>query len=587
MNSYFSYKNIEPNYWIMNYRICFSILFFCFTIQKSFSQTSEDFTKRFNQGKTLFNKAKYGLAKESFSQLINPDPSNPYTEYAYYYCALSDFKAGKPEEAKLFLTKLLSQYPDWSKRDEAIFLISNISFDQNDPNLALSNVNNIKSPYLKDDIKNLKRLYLNKQSLSSLKELKKKYDNDEVLAEILYFQLKKADSKEKEDIQLLKHINKQYDFASKSEPEPVNEIKNNAQILKTKKKEVYNVAVLFPFSMESIDKNKSVRSNQLVLDMYEGILIAKQELEKQNIKLKISAFDIGKDANPILDLVNQSEFENTDLIIGPLYPQSNQVAVAFANEKKIALVNPLSSNAKLLENNPYAFLIKPSHETRAIKAAEYVYNNFPSKPGIIIYGTTEEDSILAFTYKQKFTDLGGKILLTKKVGTGEISQMKTALNGYNDKTLGHIFMASGNAKVVSGFMNVLENNSYKIPTITPSNWFNFELMNFNQFEQRNIYFIYPEYLDTQAEEVKKFKHSYLQKTNIVPSLYAYQGYDMMLFFGRLMGENGSHFDKILHERKQVKSIIFSGYDYQKANDNQYVPIYKFEEGDFKLLNPIE
>ena len=569
----------------MNKYLIFSFLFFSLNV---FSQDQAEFAQRFNQAKQLFEKGKYALAKEAFAPLIAAADANRYQEYAYYYCGLSDFYSGKYKDAQLFLNTLLQKSPDWNRKEDVYYLLANIAFENKEDAKALTELKKIQSQIFIEDVKNLKRFYIQKKNIAELKAIQKSFSDDIAVAELLFYKLKKQDKPPKDDLILSKQLAKQFNFSEKQpEPDAITLLPNRqANAEKSIKKESYNLAVLFPFGVESLDPNRSVRGNQLVLDMYEGMKIARSDLDKQGIKINLKAFEVGKDANPMLELVNNPDFEEMDLMVGPLYPASNQVAVAFANERGVTLINPISSNAKILENNPSAFLLHPSLETRSKKTAEFAAANFPENPVIILTGMTDEDSTYAYSYQKFIQEKGFSVLVLKELGTAEASQLASLLAGRTEKNTSHIFISTTNAKVVSTFLNVLEKNSLRIPVLTPSDWFKFE-GGFERFEQRNVHFILPDYMDGQREPVRNFKQAYLRKTNLVPSAYACYGYELTMFFGRTLYENGTRFQKALHTQNGKKGWLFAGHDYTQANDNQYVPVFKFENSDFILLNPIE
>ena len=127
----------------------------------------------------------------------------------------------------------------------------------------------------------------------------------------------------------------------------------------------------------------------------------------------------------------------------------------------------------------------------------------------------------------------------------------------------------------------------QVPVVTQANWLSFPMLNYDQLERLNVHFIYPEYIDYRSEAAIGFKKAYIEKHNLIPSLYAYQGYDMMLFFGRLLKESGTGFGNALQSKTAAKGDIFAGYDFRQSQDNQYVPVTRFEKGDFVLANPVE
>jgi hypothetical protein len=102
-----------------------------------------------------------------------------------------------------------------------------------------------------------------------------------------------------------------------------------------------------------------------------------------------------------------------------------------------------------------------------------------------------------------------------------------------------------------------------------------------------VHFIHPDFIDYGSETVRTFRKNYLAKRNIIPSIYSYQGYDMMMFFGKLLGEHGTYFHQALHQQPIKQGVVLSAYNYTGSNDNQYVPLVKFENARLVLVNPVQ
>jgi ABC-type branched-subunit amino acid transport system substrate-binding protein len=541
----------------------------------AFSQTNKDLERKYESGKQLLKQEKYDLAREVFSSLSKQTANNPYIAYAHYYQAYALFKTAKYDAARLQLIQLLEKYPAFPDAESANYLLANIAFEKGNETAAFGYLEKCQSKQIRKDVDNLKSHYLTQlQEINTLKSLQKKYPEDEILAGALIDKL--LTTGKEEDASLAKQLDTRFKLGR---------IKAMEELKKISKKAEYNVAVLFPFQPEGLEAGKS-RNNQFVLDMYEGIKLAADELTSQGTKINVFAYDIANDGDKMLETVNLPEFAGMDILIGPLYGATNKVAVAFANQKSVALINPISNNGQLIENNPSAYLLKPSLETQVQRAAEYALNTFAPKSTMILFGPTPKDSSLAATYRKQILDKGGKVTAIKKITQVNVGDIAQAITETQETSLGHVFITTDNQNIVVNFTNALEQRSSKIPVVTLSNWLELKLISFDQFERRNIHFIYPEYIDYGSETVKSFRKNYVSKRSIIPSIYSYQGYDMMLFFGRLLGEHGTFFHQALHQQAPQKGVVLPGYNYTGANDNQYVPLVKFQNAQLILINPI-
>jgi ABC-type branched-subunit amino acid transport system substrate-binding protein len=321
--------------------------------------------------------------------------------------------------------------------------------------------------------------------------------------------------------------------------------------------------------------------------MFNGIQMAQQKLAEEGVKVNLLAYDIGNEADPMLKLINQPDFAASDLLVGPLYGSTIKAAIAFASQHRIGQVNPITNNGQILQNNPVAYLFQPSLESQARYAANYALQNFTVKTAVILWGATPRDSTLAHQYRKFFTEGGGKVLSFKKMAQSSVGQMEAALSGYDETKLGHIFIPSNQQNVAINFMSVMEKNFGALPVITMSNWLDYHMINYDQYERHNVHFIFPEFVDYRKPEVIAFKQAYVAKRNLIPSIYAYQGYELMMRFGRALGEFGTNFHAGMQERPAIPGILLPGFHYNGTNDNQYVPLIKFQNADLVLANPIE
>jgi len=69
-----------------------------------------------------------------------------------------------------------------------------------------------------------------------------------------------------------------------------------------------------------------------------------------------------------------------------------------------------------------------------------------------------------------------------------------------------------------------------------------------------------------------------------PTTFAFQGYDMMYLFGKMLQENGTFFTKELKSSAFISGQNFIGVDYTGSQDNTFVPIVKFKNGKLIPVN---
>ena len=69
-----------------------------------------------------------------------------------------------------------------------------------------------------------------------------------------------------------------------------------------------------------------------------------------------------------------------------------------------------------------------------------------------------------------------------------------------------------------------------------------------------------------------------------PSKYAYNGYELISFFGKMLNENGVYFQIAFKDLGFVGGEIYEGFNYSTGNDNKHTPLVKFVESELKVVN---
>lgn len=582
-------------------------LFFCF-FSLSARTFSQDTQVRYQMGKNFLQQGKYGAAMESFKPLLSPIEGNNYIEYAHYFYALAALKAKKLKDSRQIIKQLLLKYPDWNKKNEAFYLLANIYFEEQNFEDALTEIEHFKKGMIQQNATQMERFYLKKiQSIDSLEALQKQFPQDKELAQILASRLSKSPRSEKQEI-LLNYLVEEFQL----DPSKLENWR-----IETEKKKAYNVAVLFPFMVGKLNTENVSRPNQFLLDMYEGLKLAADSLSReQGIKINLYAYDTEKEPEKFTKLLNESSIQQADMIIGPVYNSHLPIAAAFAKKYQIQLISPFSHDTSLIEANPLVYLFLPTFQNEVCEVTHYIRNkNKPSiifpeqeesllstqkpKPvavnkAIIFYGTSEKDSLMAYAYKEALlsqtdevfeADTNFEIGIFEKVTRENINRIKSVLT---DSALmmqvNNIFVVTEDQVVAATVISSTEITGMDIPIFTTSEWLDFNLITVEQFERRKVHFMYPDYLDYDKVSVRNFKQKHLDSTHLYPTTFAFQGYDMLMFFGTMLQQFGTFFGNGLQETDFINGFTLAGYDYHDSQSNRFCPLVIFTNGKLEIVN---
>ena len=529
-------------------KIIYILLFLSFISTVNAQKNASDYEIAYKKAQQTFKNNDFEKAQIEFSTLCNNRIETPYVPYSFYFNALASAKLQRYFEAKITLKNLLVLYPTWSQKDEVTYLLANIAFEEKNYGDAFNYSNAVQSENLQDDLSEMKAHFVHQiQSSKVLQDLSKKFPNESILVE------KRA--KTPEIIQT-----------------PVT---NNNQV----NKGYFNFGLLIPLEIETIESDKT-RKNQYALDLYQGMKMAKVALMKEGTTVNVFTYDVANDADEMLELVNNQSFRKMDLLVGPLYANTNKIAMAFCENNQIPIVNPMSNNKMLIQDYNLSFLAQPSTVTQAIKASDFVRRQpFMGRSTAIYYTDSENDSTMAETYRQQMQKVGYEIVKFEKV----MPYSDDISNKLPDRKVSHIFMATSDKKAGLSMLAALNKKSVDAPLITTAEAFNSSNLSNGSLSGREVYCLDPEFVDIEKPEADNFKKDYLNKYGVLPSYYAFHGYDLALFWGRLFGKYGYNIRKGLDSRDLNKDgYNFTGYNFYKSQDNQVLPITTFQGYKFVL-----
>lgn len=552
--------------------------------------------QKYLHAKSFFTEGQYALAMEAFKPLIEESEENDFETYSSFYYALSAYNTNYLPLSKNMLLQIKSRYPKWSKIDEVNYWLGLIYLQEESFNQGLNALNEIKDPKMKSDIEALK--YNHFAKIEALRELQELYSNnteDKTLAYLLAKRISQETLVNQDQKQLRELIEK-FDF----DPSEFNVI----EVQKTVFKKAYKVAVLLPFMSGDLEPNLRRKVNQFVLDMYQGIQLAADTLKKQGVEIKLHAYDTKRSKRVTQEIVGKEELKGMDLIIGPLYTDPIAVVNDFAYKNKINVVNPLSSNAEVIGNNPFAYLFFPSNETIGRTSAEFVVKNVKKKPGIVLYEDNPNDSAAAYAFKEHIKADSFKIIQTRRISKDNTRQIldmllipdaklrdassEDAKEEYGIKldSISFIFVASGNDLISSKVLSAVETRGDSITVIGSAEWLNLPVIKYETYSKLGCVLYAPNYFKKDAPYYVSFRNQYLKKHKEIPGKYAEIGYELMLLMGNGLKENGKYFQLGWRDKGYAKGYLTAGFNYNNSNDNLVLPLLKFvnNEVQVELIN---
>lgn len=331
---------------------------------------------------------------------------------------------------------------------------------------------------------------------------------------------------------------------SSAETPPVT---NPATVLKTR----YDVSLLLPFLGQNFDTVQAINENSLwAINFYGGAKIAFDKLQGEGINLNVQVFDSKASDSDVDNLLkNQPVISRSDLVIGP-YRRDNVAQVAeFAKKNKITYVSPYSASSGLSKMNPEYIQVNPSLEAHCQAITKFVRAKFPAEQVVLVSKDNEsEKARFEYFHKanaaidgnskgKKFTELvisSDLTNLTEERIKPFILPLKTTvfiLPSWSDETF------------VGNFLRLLDiakmDNSVMVMGMPQ--WMDYQKIDYDYYEKLNVHVSSAGYIDNNSLEVRNFKKNFFERYAAAPREEALLGYDVMLYFGRMLKKYGTKF----------------------------------------------
>lgn len=540
-----------------------------------------NYERDYKRAVALYKTGEYALAMNDLLPLTSRKHQNGLIPFAHYYYALAAYKTNHLAESRQMLMQLRERFPDWKKMDEASYLLAELTFREKQFGEALDYLGEITNASVKKDAEMLKRVYISQlQDLKYLKGLNRQFPSDKLIALTLIDLIQKT-SNDKVDLELSDELTNRFGAtpAKSSSTEVLTRIRQNTNNLQ---KGYYNIAVVLPFRLKDFSGNQRIRTNQFAYDMYEGMKLAKVKLQQEGILVNMFTYDVGNDPEEMLDIVNNTNFSQTDLIVGPVYNEPAKLAADFAETNNIFFVHPTTLVTDILTNHPNTLMLQPSFDRQATQGFDFM-RSLPSnttRKVAIYYGSARRDSTLAAAYRIKATEAGFQVADFRK--TREKLDSTASITESNKP--GHVAVFSSVETDGNKVMGMLTKRRVNAPLLANASCFNLQNIQASSLLGKDVYLMDTEFIDTSKPQVRDFQNLYFAKRNTIPSIYALQGYDALLFFGRMLHKYRNQIRSGLDAKPDADDYLLSGFNYQKSGDNQVVPIVQIDDMKWIRVN---
>ena len=301
---------------------------------------------------------------------------------------------------------------------------------------------------------------------------------------------------------------------------------------------VANIAMIMPFNLDEVStgyRSADLKKANMAVEYYQGFKLALDSLTANGYNYRLQLFD-GKD-NPGIahSLGLNPKVRNSDLVVGPVYPESIKAfSIAFAGVRK-PILSPLSPASPAVIKNNYLITATPPLSFHARRSAQYVNDRLKAKKVFILRSGFTEENKYVLPFKQALDSLSK--LRTKVISTTVVRGNLDALIPLLSKTEANIILLPS---VNQAFLQVTLRSVDSIAKLYPvilighPSWEGLAYLKADMLQRLKTVITSSDHISYKAGSTVAFIKAYRKAYHAEPGSYGIKGFDEGLYFGQLL-----------------------------------------------------
>lgn len=319
-----------------------------------------------------------------------------------------------------------------------------------------------------------------------------------------------------------------------------------------------DISLLLPLNAR--DSTSGSRSS---MDFYCGALLAARQLGVDGINIDLSVYDVA-DGQMAID---REKVNSSDVVIGPVSPGAlGNLMSTIQNSTYV--VSPLDHRAEKMALSYRNFIQAPS--SSAAQYADLVdwigEEKSPHDSVLVIYekGTEEKAGIKVIADGLKENSIGFQTLSYSILEGRDIAN--TLRNKMTLTAKNHLMIASESEAFVNDVIrniNLMVHEKYDVAVYASSKIRGFETIEGENLHNANLHVSTSYYIDYDQKEVQDFIMEYRALFNTEPTPFAFQGYDIMMYFAGICSKYGNAWPSMLPFEDE--EMLQSGFKFSRVS----------------------
>lgn len=346
---------------------------------------------------------------------------------------------------------------------------------------------------------------------------------------------------------------------------PTNEELFNKNQQEVKRIQTIDAAVLLPFLLDSHGGEQA-----LMVEYYEGVLLAVDSLKRQNVNIDLHVYDTGDRNTPIDALLTKPEFKEMDIIFGPGHSEHIKAVSDFAKEHDIRLVIPFTSKDSEVFNNPKIYQINTPQSYLFSQVYKLFADNFANYNVIFIEMDDSKDK--TDFIKGMKQELDNRKIAWRTLPVPDTQEEVMKLLDAGKPNI--IIPTSGSNVALIKLLPILqlvtrtEDNPYELHLFGYPEWQKYYNDHLQAFYELDTYFYSSFYTNNLLEGPKAYHRKFRQwynkeMANTFPK-YGMLGFDTAYYFLKGLNRYGTNLEERLGSMDYIP--VQTGFHFERVNN---------------------
>ena len=352
-----------------------------------------------------------------------------------------------------------------------------------------------------------------------------------------------------------------------------------------------NVAVLIPFKLNQINLKTAtkaqVNKTDMAIDFYQGIKLGFDSAAASGLNFKLNVYDTKDDNAAIAAVLTETAIKNSNLIIGPVFPEGVKYITNFSMTNDLPVVSPLAASKPSEFNNPKLISIVNNINQHAEKVADYIATKFQSSNSIVVLINPKKTADEQFAaplrnrFKQKYPNhIVQEFTSTYIFETKMIKNKRYAVIICSDDVA---FVKPSIDKIYK--LRNLKTGGYDLNLFGHPTWLK-QTYNLDQLQGLNTIVSTSYKIDYKSTAVVNFIKKYRAQFKFEPSEYSFKGFDIGFYFGKMLSKHGvNYLDFITKEKyKGLHNSFEFAYNSQYGYYNTELMLLQYKNFNLNLVD---